>query len=121
MARSSALTRRPGRSRRARRRETRGLLRSGAQFTQHPLHFLFRVVVHKTDAEEAAVLLDAEALGEIESVVVSVPGEDAALAQFCCKLCGMPPFDANSKRRASRLHALGIADSVKAQAGNFGE
>src|SRR5258708_29995506 len=35
----------------------------------------------ETDAQDAAVLLDAEAFGEIQRIEIAVPGEDPALAQ----------------------------------------
>jgi hypothetical protein len=40
------------------------------------------VVVHQADAEEAAGFFHVEMLGQVEGVVVSVPGEEAALAEF---------------------------------------
>ena len=36
-----------------------------AQFLQHAIHFLNRGVVDKADAQEAAILLDSEALAEV--------------------------------------------------------
>ena len=51
-----------------------------AQGVEEAVDFFGGVVVHEADAQKAAVLLDAEAFGEIQRVVVSVPGEDAAVA-----------------------------------------
>ncbi len=52
------------------------------QHTEQTIHFIHGVVVHEADTQEAARLFHVEALGEVESVVVSVPGEEAAVAEF---------------------------------------
>ena len=38
--------------------------------------------MHEADAEKASGFFHVEALGEVESVVVSIPGEEALIAQF---------------------------------------
>src|SRR6267154_4368515 len=49
---------------------------------QHSLHFLHRVVVDKPDPQEAAGALHVQLFGDVYRVVVSVPGEEAAIAQL---------------------------------------
>ena len=52
-----------------------------SQAFEHSVHFLLGVVVHESDPQEAAALFDAEPFGQIQSVVVAVPGEDALFAE----------------------------------------
>ena len=60
----------------------------------------------EADAEEAAGLLDAEALGEIEGVVVAVPGEDAAVAQELCDFGGSVIREADGDSGAAVVETL---------------
>ncbi len=50
------------------------------QSPQQAIHFLDGVIVHQADTQEAAGFLHVQALGEVHSVVVSVPGEEAAIS-----------------------------------------
>ena len=50
------------------------------QRLQEAVYFVGGVVVDEADAEEAAGFFHVEMLGEIQSVIVSVPGEEAAVA-----------------------------------------
>ncbi len=56
------------------------LLHNLFQCCQQAIHFFDGVVVDEADAEEAAGFFYVEALGEVQGVVVSVPGEEAAVA-----------------------------------------
>ena len=55
--------------------------RSAAQGLEHAVDFFFGVVVNEADAEKAAIPLDVEPLGEVERIVVAIPGENAAIAK----------------------------------------
>ena len=57
-----------------------GLGGLGLQALQHTVHFLFGVVMNQSNAQEAAVVLHAHPLSQVEGVIVAIPGEDAALA-----------------------------------------
>ncbi len=52
-----------------------------AQRGKQALHLFQRVVVHKTDAQQAALGFDAETFRQVQCVEVAVPSEDAALAE----------------------------------------
>src|SRR5580658_1392106 len=54
-------------------------------------------------------------LGEVESVVVAVPGEDAALAEFGGEFERRVIFDAHSERGAAFVEAGGVGDAVDLQ------
>ena len=60
----------------------------------------------QADAQEAAIFFHVEALGEIEGVVVSVPGEEAALAQCGGEFERSVAVDANRESGAALLEAL---------------
>src|SRR5690242_14410544 len=107
---------RRGQSRRARQNKRSG---DCTQLSLDAIHFFFRVVVDEADAKEPPVLLYAQALGEVEGVVVAVPGEDAALAKLLRQLGGMMALHANCERRAALMDACGIGDSVEAEPGDF--
>ena len=51
-------------------------------FVQDTLGLLFSVVMHETNAEEATVFLHPKPLGQVDCVIVAIPGEDALLAQL---------------------------------------
>src|SRR6266478_1979875 len=74
--------------------------------------------MHEADAEQAAAFFDAEAFGQVERVVVAVPGEDAAVAEKLRDFGGIVLANSNRNRRAALVEALGIADAEKAQLGN---
>ena len=52
-----------------------------AQRCQESFHFFSGVVVHQPNAQDAAFLLDAEPLGQIQGIEVSVPSENSAVAE----------------------------------------
>src|SRR5262252_3190512 len=82
------------------------------QCREHPLHFLHRVVVDQADAEEAASAFHAELFGDVQSVIITVPGEKGALAEFCCELRRSEAVDAHNHRRAAMIKLLRVADAV---------
>ena len=55
-----------------------------AQRCQESFHFFSGVVVHQPNAQDAAFLLDTEALGQIQGVEISVPGENSAVTEKRC-------------------------------------
>ena len=70
------------------------------------------------DAEEAAFFFDAEAFGEVEGVVVAVPGEDAAVAEMLGDVDGLVVTETERNRGAAIAEALGIANTEKLKAGD---
>jgi hypothetical protein len=50
------------------------------QAVQHAVHFVLGVVVNQPDSQEATALFHSQPFGQIDGVVVAVPGEDALLA-----------------------------------------
>ena len=60
-----------------------------AKRREQPIHFFAGVVVHQANAQDAAVLFDAQALGEIQCVEISVPSENSALAKEGSNFRGM--------------------------------
>ena len=56
------------------------LPRNFLQRRKQAIHFFEGVVVHQADAKKPAGFLDIEMLGEIQGVIVAVPGEEAAFA-----------------------------------------
>jgi len=71
------------------------------QFSQHPLDFLFSVVMHEADAEKSPVFFNIEPLGQIQGVVIAVPGEDATLTQARRKFKRSVAFDSDRESRAA--------------------
>src|SRR5487761_188095 len=71
-----------------------------------------------SDSEKAADGLDTEAFGQVQGVVIAVPGEDAAFAEegrhFGGRVIGKP----EGNRRAAFVELLRIADAEKLQAWN---
>src|SRR5271166_2607602 len=53
-----------------------------AQGSEQAVDFFGGVVVDEADAQEASTLFHVEVLGEVESVIVAVPGEEAAVPKF---------------------------------------
>jgi hypothetical protein len=51
-----------------------------AQRLQQPLHFFHRVVMHQPDTQKTSQSFDVQLLGDIQCVVVAIPGEEAAFA-----------------------------------------
>src|SRR6266849_10953230 len=66
-----------------RRAASRNLLPSHnlPQRRQQPVHFVNRVVVHQSDAQKSSEALDVQLLGDVQGIVVSVPGEKAARSE----------------------------------------
>ncbi len=93
----------------------------GAEGSEEAVHFIGGVVVNEADAEEAAGLFDAEAFGEIEGVVVAVPGEDAAIAEECSGFKGRMIGKADADGGDAFGEARGVGDAEEAQAGDFEE
>src|SRR6266478_2549198 len=63
------------------------VISSGSELPKRPeqtIHFVGGVVMHKADAQDTTKLLDAEPLGEIQRVEISVPGENPAVTQKLC-------------------------------------
>src|SRR5262245_3203319 len=69
-------------------------------------------------AEDAAVLFDAKAFGEVEGIEVSVPGENAAIAQKGGEFGGRAFGQAEGNRGAAFVEAPRVANTEQAQAGN---
>src|SRR5229473_715046 len=89
----------------------------GHIFTQRreqAVYFVGGVVMDEADAQDAAVLLDAEALGEIQRVEISVPGENAALAEKRCNFRGVVAAQPERQRRAAliKLFLVGNAEDA---------
>ena len=74
--------------------------------------------MNEADAQEAAGGFDAEALGQIQRVVVAVPGEDAAFAEERGDFRGRVIGEADGDCRAALVKSLRIGDAEKLQAGN---
>src|SRR5689334_17557283 len=105
----------------ARRLSRRNLL----QRREEAIHFLLGVVMDQSDAQQPTAGFDAEAFGQIQCVVIAVPGEDAAFAEEPGDVRGMVISEPHRNRRTALLKSLWIADAEKAQARNgeepFGE
>src|SRR5260370_5749637 len=74
--------------------------------------------MHKPDSKDAAVLLDAEALGKIQRVEISVPDENAPLSQERRNLCGIVITKAERQRRAALVKAFCVGDAEDAHPRN---
>src|SRR6185503_5800055 len=94
---------------------------SGAQAFDHAVDFVRGVVMDQADAEKSAVSLDAEALCEVQCIVVAIPSENAAVAKFSGQVRGVMIFYADREGGAPGGNAPGIGDSVEVQTGNFCE
>src|SRR4029077_20945641 len=70
------------------------------------------------DPQEAAVFLDVQLLGDIQRVVVAVPGEKSALAQTSRKLKGSESLNAHRDGRTAVVKSLRIGNPVYLQARN---
>src|SRR5260370_29068372 len=74
--------------------------------------------MHQADAQEAALLFHSEALAQVQRVIISVPGENAAVAQKFPNLRWIVVPNSNRNGRAALVKALGIADTKEAQLRN---
>ena len=69
--------------------------------------------MNEADAEQSAVLLHAEAFGQIERVVISVPGEDAAITEKFGDGSRVVIADSNGYGRTAFGEAGGIRDAER--------
>src|SRR5438552_5921656 len=88
------------------------------QSREQPVHFFAGVVMHEADSQDAAVLLDAEALGEIQCVEISVPGENSALAKEGRDFRRLVVTQAERQRGAALVKALCFGDAEDAHPRN---
>ena len=70
------------------------------------------------DTKQAALVFHAEPFGEIERVIVAVPGEDAAVAKMFGDVDRLVIRETERNRGAAIAEALGIANAEKLQAGD---
>ena len=74
--------------------------------------------MHEADAENATQLFHAEPFGKIQSVEISVPGEDAAVTEKCCGI-GRRAFGQTKRNRGAAVAEMRrIGDTEESQAGN---
>src|ERR1017187_306269 len=92
--------------------------RQRTQLNQQTLDFLRRVVVRQTDPQHASALLHAQALGQVDGVVVAVPGEDAALAKTFGHFAGRVAFHANGDGGRALVELRRIGNAVKRESRN---
>ena len=76
------------------------------------VYFFGGIVVDDADAEDAAFLFDAETLGQIERVEISIPGENAAIAQELRDFCGIVVADSKRDCCATLAEKRAIGDAV---------
>jgi hypothetical protein len=88
-----------------------------AEGGEQAVDFSGGVVMDEADAEDAAVLFDAETFGEIEGIKIAVPGEDAAMAEESGGIGGSPFGEAEGYGGTALFEAFCISDAEEAQAG----
>ena len=76
-----------------------------------------RVVMDKAHPEYSAQGFDSHSFGEVERVKISVPGEDAAIAQKRGQFGRRALLETEGDGGAAFMEALRIGDAEKAQAG----
>src|ERR1700722_10988149 len=59
--------------------------------------------------------------GKVQSIVVAIPGEEAALPELGCQAQGRMASDAHRYRGTTSIEALRIADAVKLESGDLQE
>src|ERR1700723_2046784 len=91
-----------------------------AKSGQQPRDFVGGVVMDDADTKQAAFLFHAEPFGEIERVIVAVPGEDAAVAEMFGDIDGLVVQQAERNRGAAIAEAFRVANTEKFEAG-YGE
>ena len=74
--------------------------------------------MRQPDAQKSTIFFDIEALGEVQRVVVSIPGKETALAKPSGEFERCVTLDPHGDRRTSLIEALRIADAIKLQTGN---
>src|SRR5258708_10703128 len=93
-------------------------LRKLCQSREQPVHFFAGVVMHQADSQDTTVLLDAKALGEIQCVEISVPGENPARAKESSDFRRMVVPQAERQRGAALVQAFRIRDAEDAHPRN---
>ena len=68
--------------------------------------------MYEADAQEAAGFFDVEMLGQVQGVVVAVPGEEAAVAELGGEFEGRVACYADGERGAALVEAGGVGDAV---------
>src|SRR5262249_26547352 len=89
------------------------------QYLQQTVNLGTRIVVNEADPQHAAILLHAQPLGEIERIVVTVPGENSLFAQRLGELAWRVPFNSHCDSRRAPVEALRLTDAVERQPRNF--
>ncbi len=74
--------------------------------------------MHQADAEYAAFGLDAEPLRETQRIKITVPSEDAAMAEERSDLRRIVVADAERNGGTALMEALWIADAEDSDAGD---
>jgi len=82
----------------------------GGELLQDAVDLGRRVVVAEADPHRAASLLQAEALHQLERVVVAVPHVDPAPGEDLRGLEGMLLSHAHGERRGAFVHARRVGD-----------
>ena len=95
------------------------LAKSGDQ----AINFLNGVVVHEADAEEASGFFHVEVLGDVDCIIVAVPGEKSALAklgrEFQWRMSGFTIIDADCEGGTALVEACWIGDAIDLQSWNL--
>src|SRR5258708_39676871 len=74
--------------------------------------------MHQADAEDATQFFDAETLGKIQSIEISVPSKDSALTKKSRGIGRRAFRQAKRYCRASLAKSLRIGDPIKLQSRN---
>ena len=77
--------------------------------------------MHEPDPQKASGLFDVEVLGQVQRVVVPVPGEDAALAEVGRQFERGVMGDADRERGAALVEVRRIVDAINLQTGNLAQ
>src|SRR5215472_18633996 len=85
--------------------------------SQEAVHLGSRVVVDQAHPQYSAQEFDSHSFGEVERVKISVPGEDAAIAQKRGQFGRRAFLETEGDGGAAFMEALRISDAEKAQAG----
>jgi len=89
-----------------------------AQRGQQPVYFFPRVVVHQPDAQNAAKLLQAQPIRQIDGVEISVPRENPAISKERRDFCGIMISQSKRKCRTAFAKSLWIGDSKNLNSGD---
>src|SRR5579884_1328728 len=90
-----------------------------AQGGEDAVYLVLCVVVDGADAQRAAVLLQAEALHQVEGVVVAVPDEDAAGAEQLGEVARAAALHGEHDGGDAARQVLGAGEAVDADAGDL--